>query len=138
MNADERGLLHAEISGSVVKAFDDVYNELGFGFLESVYEKAMTLALRAIGLRTEQQASLKVMFRGLVVGEFRADLVVEGTVVVELKAARAIEPIHEAQLLNYLRASGIGVGLLLNFGPKPAFRRMVFTSHAERIRVQPR
>jgi GxxExxY protein len=126
MNADERGLIGRELTDRIIGIFFDVYNELGPGFLESVYEEAMLVALRAAGLRVERQVPLIVYFRGVPVGTFRADLVVEETVVLELKAGRHLEPAHEAQLLNYLRASRLEVGLLFNFGPRPTFRRAVF------------
>ena len=104
-----------------------MYNALGYGFLEKVYENALLLELRRRGLQVEQQTPIKVYYAGQVVGEYFADLLVEGKVIVELKAAEAISPAHEAQLLNYLKATGISVGLLLNFGPRPEFRRKVFT-----------
>jgi len=110
---------HEEITRRIIKVFYDVYNELGRGFLESVYEQAMAIALREGGLAVTQQAPITVHFRGHLVGDFRADLLVEGAVIVELKAARAIDVAHQAQLMNYLRATEIEVGLLLNFGPKP-------------------
>jgi GxxExxY protein len=112
--------------------FYEVYNELGCGFLESVYEKAMAIALGAAGLRVSRQVGIEVWFRGQSVGDFRADEIVEDAVLLELKAARAIEPSHEAQLLNYLRATELEVGLILNFGPKPEFRRLVFANERKR------
>jgi len=118
--------------------FYDVYNELGHGFLESVYEGAMAIALGQAGLHIERQIALKVVFRGEVVGDSRADVVVERAVILELKAASGIDPAHEAQLLNYLRATEIEVGLLLNFGPRPQFKRLVFENSRKQIRVNPR
>jgi GxxExxY protein len=105
-----------------------VYGELGYGFLESVYRSAMTVALRDAGLAVEPEVELNARFRGRSIGTFRADLVVEGAVLVELKAARAISPAHVAQLLNYLRCTVIEIGLILNFGPAPQIRRMVFAN----------
>ncbi|HMD30630.1 MAG TPA: GxxExxY protein [Candidatus Acidoferrales bacterium] len=125
MNAGVR-LLHAGLTEKVLGVFYDVYNELGHGFLESVYEEAMSIALRQAGLRVDRQLPLKDMFRDFLVGDFRADVVVDRAVLLELKAATGLDPAHEAQLLNYLRATEIEVGLLLNFGPKPQFKRMVF------------
>ena len=103
-----------------------MFNELGSGFLESVYEAAMAIALTDSDLRFERQAPINVWFRGQQIGEFRADLVIEDAVIVELKAVQAIKPIHEAQILNYLRATDIEVGLLLNFGERPQFKRLAF------------
>ncbi len=133
MNADERGLKHQQLTAKVIGVFFEVYNELGAGFLESVYESSMAIALRRAGLETVQQWPIPVRFRGEVVGEFRADLLVEHLVILELKAARAIDPAFEAQMLNYLRATPIEVGLLLNFGPKPEFKRFAY----ENSRKQP-
>ena len=108
--------------------FFQVYGELGYGFLESVYRTAMTIALREAGLRIESEVELHARFRGRSIGIFRADLLVEGAVLVELKAARAIEQAHIAQLLNYLRCTVIEIGLILNFGPAPKVRRLILTN----------
>ncbi len=118
MNTDKRGFLHSRVTEKILGAFFDVYNELGFGFLESVYVESLAIDLRAQGLQVDREMSVPVWFRNQLVGTFRADLVVERVVIVELKAARALDPSHEAQLLNYLRATEIEVGLLLNFGPR--------------------
>jgi GxxExxY protein len=120
------GELHS-ITEKVIGLFFDVYNELGPGFLESVYVGALAVALAQAGMRFRREALLEVVFRGVVVGTFRADLLVEEKVVVEAKAARAIDPAHESQLLNYIRASRFEVGLLLNFGRQPKFRRMAYS-----------
>lgn len=114
------------ITEKIIGVFYEVYNELGHGFLESVYEASMAIALREAGVHVVQQAPVTVYFRGQLVGDFRADLLVGDEVIVELKAARAIESAHEAQLMNYLRATRIEVGLLMNFGPKAEFKRFVF------------
>jgi len=134
MNADEHGYKHEELTGKIIKTFYDVYNELGYGFLEAAYEKAMVIALRAAGMQAEPQKAIEVWFRGDRVGEFAADIVVESLVLLELKAARALDPSHEAQLLNYLRATNVEVGLLLNFGPKPQIKRFVFDNDRKRQR----
>lgn len=105
-----------------------MYSELGYGFLESVYEKAVALLLQAQGIQVERQAPLSVWFLGQEIGKFRADLVVERCVILELKAGRALESAHEAQLLNALKATTIEVGLLFNFGPKPQLRRLAFSN----------
>ena len=126
MDTDTRGLKHGELTEKVLGVFFDVYNELGCGFLESVYESALFIALTSAGLNVERQASIPVWFRRTQVGDFKADLVVEKAVILELKAAKALDPTHDVQLLNYLRATNIEIGLLLNFGPKPEFKRLVF------------
>ncbi len=117
-------LEHKELSSRILKCSYDVYNELGFGFLESVYENALNLALRQEGLAVSKQEAITVRFRGEVVGEFRADLLVEQKVILELKSSKAIEEVHLAQALNYLKATGLHVALVLNFGPKPEFKRL--------------
>ncbi len=117
---------HEEITDKIIHAFYRVYNTLGYGFLEKVYENAMAIELRKMGLKVVQQARIVVYYEGEEVGDHNADLLVEDLVIVELKAARVLEDSHEAQLLNYLKATTIEVGLLLNFGPKPQFRRKVY------------
>ena len=117
---------HQELTQAIIHVFYEVYNELGHGFLESVYEESMAIALTQSGIKAVRQQPLAVWFRGQQVGDFRPDLVVNQDVIVELKAARCLEPFHEAQLLNYLRASSVEVGLLLNFGQTPKIKRMVF------------
>lgn len=138
INADERGLKHRELTEAIIGIFYDVYNELGYGFLESVYESALVVALEQSGFRVSRQAAMAVWFRSTNIGDFRADLMVNDLVIVEIKAARTIEPAHEAQLLNYLRCTDIEVGLLLNFGARPMFRRMAFANERKGIRVHPR
>jgi len=136
MNADGRGLKHKELTDKIIGVFYEVYNELGHGFLESVYERAIAIALSQAGMQVERQLPLEVTFRGHVVGDFRADLIVERSVILELKAAAGIDPSHEAQLLNYLRATEIEVGLVLNFGSKPQFKRMVFENSRKQMRTR--
>jgi GxxExxY protein len=109
----------------IIGVFYEVYNELGFGFLESVYREAMRIALEQAGLRVEAEVPVPVSFRGRLVGVFRADLVVDGRVVLELKTAESISKAHEAQLLHYLRASAMEIGLVMNFGLDAKFRRIV-------------
>jgi GxxExxY protein len=116
----------AELTQKVLAAAFKVLNTLGCGFLERVYEKALLVELTRSGIRTEKQKAFHVLYEGAVVGEYQADLVVDGRVIVECKAVTTLDPIHEAQLLNYLKAAGIRVGLLLNFGrPKLQYRRFV-------------
>ena len=120
----DKGWKHEQITKTVLGCAFEVINELGAGFLESVYEKALLLALRQKGLSAVSQYPVKVMFRGACVGDFYADIFVEEKVIVELKAVKAIAPEHQAQIINYLNATGIEVGLLLNFGtPKLEYKR---------------
>jgi GxxExxY protein len=120
----DKGMLHADITETVIACAFEVIKELGTGFLESVYEKALLLALRQKGLSAVAQYPLKVLFREENVGEFFADLLVEQKVIVELKVVKTLAPEHQAQLINYLQASGIEVGLLINFGnPKLEIKR---------------
>jgi GxxExxY protein len=126
MNANQSGLKHGELTEKILGAFYEVYNELGCGFLEAVYENALSIALTAAGVKIERQVPIPVWFRKTQVGDYRADIVVEKVVIVEIKATRALDVTHEAQLLNYLRATSIEIGLLLNFGSRPQFKRLVF------------
>jgi GxxExxY protein len=132
MSSKETEYEHAELTSRVIGAFYEVYNELGHGFLESVYRDAMALVLTAVGLRVDSEKPISVWFRGQVVGTFYADLIVESAVIVEAKGIRALDSAHEAQLLNYLRATDVEVGLLLNFGPKPQVKRFVFDNERKR------
>lgn len=135
MSADERRYKHSELTEKIIGIFYDVYNELGFGFLESVYESAIALAFTEQGLLFERQVSIPVYFHNQKIGAYDADLLVGGLVLLELKACRAIEPAHEAQLLHYLRSTTIEVGLLLNFGPRPHVKRMAFENERKQISV---
>jgi GxxExxY protein len=130
---------HASITDKIIAAFYDVYNEIGCGYVESVYHTCLTIALRSRGLLTNQEIPLDVYFRGNVVARFRADLIVENSVIVELKACRTILAEHEVQLVNYLRCTAVEVGLILNFGPKPQIKRSIFTNdrkHTNTSRVR--
>ena len=120
--------IYSEITDLVIKAFYNVYNKLGYGFLEKVYENGMMIELKRLGLNAEKQKQLKVFYDEFEIGEYYADLILNDCVIVELKAAEAICPEHEAQLVNYLKATDIEVGLLLNFGKEPKFKRRVLTS----------
>ena len=127
-------LKHREVTDKILHAFFKiVYPQLGYGFLEKVYENALVFALTSLGLKVEQQVKIAVYFQGNVVGEYFADLLVEDKVIVELKAVSRLLLEHEAQLLNYLRATPYEVGLLLNFGPKPDFRRKAFDNSRKTI-----
>ena len=121
-------MLREDLTEPIIGAFYDVFHHLGHGFLESVYENCMVISLEERGLTVERQVPMVVRYRGQRVGRFLADLVVEGAVMVELKSCRALDAIHEAQLLNYLRASTIEVGLLFGFAPKPRVRRLILTN----------
>jgi GxxExxY protein len=117
---------HSAITDKIIKAYFNVYNKLGYGFLEKVYERSMMIELRKMGLRCENQYPITVYYENQMVGEYYADIIVEDVVIIELKADRSLCPEHEAQLLNYLKATDIEVGILLNFGEKPEFKRKVF------------
>jgi GxxExxY protein len=121
-------LKHSDVTGEIIRGFYEVNNALGFGFLEKVYENALALELRSRGLDVIQQKPISVYYKSVIVGEYFADLLVNGVVLVELKAAAKIIEAHEAQLLNYLRATDIEVGLLLNFGEKPDHKRKIYTN----------
>jgi len=125
---------HETLSQQIIGGFYTVYNTLGYGFLEKVYENALAIELRRLGLRVECQRPITVYYRGHVVGEYFADIVVEGTIILELKAVRTLSKEHEAQLLNYLNATDYEVGLLLNFGPKAEIRRKVFDNDRKKHR----
>lgn len=118
--------LHGEITYQIIGAAFEVWRVLGYGFLEKVYENALVEELRQRGLRVEQQFPVDVYYKDVLVGQYIADLFVEGKVIIELKAEKTYNPQHEAQLLNYLKATGIKVGLLLNFGEKKCdYKRLV-------------
>lgn len=119
-------LKHGLVTDKILRVFYEVYNELGHGFLESVYHRSFMVALESVGLNARSRVDIPVWFRGRQVGQFEADIVVENCVLLELKAARVLDSSHQAQLLNYLRATEIEVGLLLNFGEKPEFKRLIF------------
>lgn len=121
-------MLHEDVTGKIIQAFYKVYNTLGYGFLENVYSRAMVVELTRMGLRVIQQMPIHVYYEGVNVGLYYADLCVEDKVIVELKAAETLAKAHEAQLLNYLRATSIEVGLVLNFGPQPNFVRKIYSN----------
>jgi GxxExxY protein len=121
-------LLHSDLTSAILKAYYRVYNTLGYGFLEKGYQNAMYLELLEQGFEVQTQHPIKVHYKTRQVGEYYADLLVNRTVILELKAAEALAHEHEAQLINYLRDTEIEVGLLLNFGIKPEYRRKIFTN----------
>jgi len=137
MEAEPVGLKHSVLTEKKFGVFYAVYNELGYGFLESTYAQAMMVELENSNLVAMREFPVAVWFRGKKVGQYFADIMVENTVLLELKAARALESSHEAQLLHYLRATEIEVGLLLNFGMRPQFRRLLFDNERKKIRGNP-
>ena len=120
--------LHSDITELIIKAFYKVYNKLGYGFLEKVYEKAMLIELKKLGLFVSNQTPIDVYYDEQNIGKYFADIIVNEKVIIELKAAENIAEEHECQLVNYLKATEIEVGILLNFGKEPQFKRRVLTS----------
>ena len=121
-----------DLTGQVIGVFYTVYNEIGYGFVESVYQRALRRALSDAHLAADIESQWELSYRGTIVGTFRLDLVVESTLIVECKACDRLIAAHEAQTLNYLAATGLPVGLLFNFGPRPTFKRLV--SHRDKRR----
>jgi GxxExxY protein len=139
MNTDQEQIRgkHDELTQRIIGVFYLVYNELGYGFLESVYQGAMRIALMEVGLEVQTEVSIPVHFHGQVVGLFRADLVVDRKVLLELKSLEALLRQHESQTLHYLRSTELEVALLMNFGPVPKFKRFVLDNslkHLEQTR----
>jgi len=129
-------MLHKEITEKIIQAYYKVYNTMGYGFLEKIYENSLAIALRKAGLKVEQQKNIKVYFEAEEVGDYYADLLVENLVIIEVKAAKALAEEHEAQLVNYLKATTIEVGLLLNFGKEPNFKRKIFENRFKKNLIQ--
>ena len=124
---------HTKVTEQIIKAYYNVYNTLGYGFLEKVYENAMAIELRKLGLKVKKQQNIKVFYDNQEVGDYYSDLLVEGKVIVELKAAKNLCEEHEAQLLNYLKATDVEVGLLLNFGKEAQLKRKVFSKEFKNL-----
>ncbi len=120
--------IYSDITEKIIQCFYTVDNSLGNGFLEKVYEKALSIELRRAGLQIEVQCPIKVYYQNEIVGEYFADIIVNDSVIVELKAIDSLNAVHGNQLVNYLKATGIEVGLLLNFGPKPEIKRKIYTT----------
>jgi GxxExxY protein len=137
MVSAQRDLKHEGLTEKIIGVFYDVYSELGYGFLESVYEECLVIALEEAKLAVDRQVPVPVWFRGRKVGEFKADVLVENAVLLELKSARTVESAHEAQLLHYLKSTEIEIGLLLNFGIRPQFRGLLFDNDRKKIRENP-
>ncbi len=125
MKYTDQNYIHSELTEKIIGCAYDVYTQLGTGFLEKVYENALLIKLRKAGIAVVQQAPVSVRFEGEIVGEYYADLLVEEKVIVELKAVSEIAKVHETQLVNYLKATGLKVGLLINFGEKIKIIRRV-------------
>lgn len=121
-------MLHKELTGQIINSFYQVYNTLGYGFLEKVYENALQVELRKQGFTCTTQYPINVSYEGMVVGEYFADLLVEKKVILELKVSEDLNRAHGLQLINYLKATSIEIGLLLNFGKTPRFRRKIYTN----------
>jgi GxxExxY protein len=121
-------LLHKKITDDILKVYYDIYNQLGYGFLEKVYQNSMYFELKSKGYKVEAQKQIKVYFKNQLVGEYYADLLIEDKIIIELKACELLMNVHIAQLMNYLKATEIEVGLLLNFGEEPEFKRIIYTN----------
>jgi GxxExxY protein len=117
-----------ELTDKIINAYYDVYNTLGYGFLEKVYENAMCLELRSVGCRVLQQHRISVKYKNQIVGEYYADLFIDNAVIVEVKAADSLVIEHEYQLINYLKATDIEIGILLNFGLRAKFKRKIYSN----------
>jgi len=121
-------MLHSELTEKIIKAFYKVYNTLGYGFLEKVYENVLVVELKKMRFHISQQYNIKVYYDGVIVGDYFADIIVEDNVIIELKSAESLREEHKFQLINYLKATEKEVGLLLNFGKTPEFKRAIFTN----------
>lgn len=130
-------LLHKTITEDILKVYYDIYNELGCGFLEKVYQNSMYFELKSKGYKVEAQRPIKVYFKNQLVGEYYADLLIEDKVIVELKACELLMNAHVAKLMNYLKATEIEVGLLLNFGEEAEFKRIIYTNDKKHNRKNP-
>ena len=131
MNTDKnnsKSLLHKDITDGIINAYYYVYNELGYGFLEKVYQNAMLIELKERGFKVESQKIIKVYFKDIIVGEYFADIIVDDKIILELKSCESLAAEHEVQLFNYLKATEIEVGLLFNFGKRAAFKRKIYTN----------
>ena len=129
----KRQLFRGELTRRVIGAFFETYNELGFGFSEAICAECLAIVFAERGISFDREVRVPVHFRGQLIGVLKPDFVVDANVIIELKAARSFEPRHEVQLLNYLRATSIEVGLLLNFGHKPEFRRLVYANRRKSL-----
>ena len=126
MDADYQDFKFVELTEKIIEIYYRVYNKLGYGFLEKIYENAMMIEFKKENISAVSQSAIKVLYEGEIVGEYFADILISNKIILEIKAAKNIAEEHEAQLLNYLKATNIEVGLLLNYGPKPNFKRKAF------------
>ena len=123
----------SDVTNLIIKAYYNVYNTLGFGFLEKVYENSMMIELKNLGLNCSNQIAIKVNYKDKIVGDYYADIIVNNSVIIELKAAKSLCEEHEIQLVNYLKATNMEVGLLINFGKEPEFKRKVLTNEYKKF-----
>ncbi|MFV8335035.1 GxxExxY protein [Flavobacterium sp. RSP29] len=127
-------LLHRNLSDTILKIYFEVYNELGYGFLEKVYQNAMYFELKSQGYKVEAQKQIKVYYKSQLVGDYFADLLIDDSIILELKACECLMDEHKAQLLNYLKATEVEIGLLLNFGTTPEFKRSIYTNDRKKLK----
>lgn len=127
-------LLHQNLSDTILKIYFEVYNELGYGFLEKVYQNAMYFELKSQGYKVEAQKQIKVYYKSQLVGDYFADLLIDNSIILELKACECLMDEHKAQLLNYLKATDVEIGLLLNFGATPEFKRSIYTNDRKKLK----
>ncbi len=127
-------LLHRNLSDTILKIYFEVYNELGYGFLEKVYQNAMYFELKSQGYKVEAQKQIKVYYKSQLVGDYFADLLIEDSIILELKACECLMDEHKAQLLNYLKATEVEIGLLLNFGTTSEFKRSIYTNDRKKLK----
>ena len=135
LGSGSRPLLHADLTQRILKAFYQVHYELGHGFPESVYSASLAAMLIELGMDVQREYPIGVYFHGIVVGSFRADMVVESKVIVEVKAGLHLDQSAEAQTLNYLRSTEMEIALLLHFGPRASFKRLIYTNERKSLRV---
>jgi GxxExxY protein len=123
---------HEELTSQIIESAYAVHNTLGFGFLENVYQNALIIELEKAGLTAEKEKPVKVLYDGKVIGDYIADIIVENTVILELKSVKDLHPAHEAQLVNYLKATGLEVGLLINFAHSVQVKRKVLDNRVQK------
>ena len=126
-------MLYSEITDKIINSFYKVYNVLGYGFLEKVYENALVIELKSAGFKVLQQQNIKVYYENQVVGDYFADIIVNDLIILEIKAAEGLRDENKAQLINYLKATNKEIGLLFNFGKKPDFKRAIFSNERKEI-----